>query len=176
MRQAWARQCRTWNPVPLAKWAAAVHDSTGVSQKIKHRTTIRCSSHTSGPIPQRTGHHLASGHLRSQQHCAQSLTGRPPGVHQPPPMTGRTKRSCYPANRSKDDLTPATTWVNPDDITLRDVSRHQTQILCGIPFYAVQEQPSSDTESGQGHQRLGSGWRVSTLQDRVPAWEDETDP
>lgn len=131
-----------------------MHDSTGVPQKIKHRTTMRCSSHTPGPIPQRTGHHLASGHLRSQQHCTQSLTLRPPGVHQPPPMTGRTKRSCYPVDRRKDDLTPATPRVNPEDITLRDVRRHQTQILCGLPCMRCNSSQVRTQRAGRG----ASGW------------------
>ena len=80
----------------------------------------------------------------------------------------------YPALKRKEILTEATTWMNLEDIMLREISQSQKDQYCVIPLILSSQncQIYRDREQKRGYQGLGEGDR-EFHGDRVSVWEDE---
>ena len=66
---------------------------------------------------------------------------------------------CYSALKRKEALTPATTWMNSEDVTLSEISQTQKDGRCAIPLLRGpwSSQVHRDRKQRGGCQGLGEG-------------------
>ena len=108
-------------------------------KKEKNRIIIRSSNSTSGYIPQRIESRLSKTYLYTHVHCSILTIAKRwkqpkcPTVDEWISKLWYTHIMEYSALKGKEILTPATTWMNLEDIMLNETSQSQKDKYFIIP-------------------------------------------